>query len=200
MARPAGELTRIKLQATSNRVRATRSTELESGFTAGTAKAKARHGLAWIATQSGADSLAAQITGLTSQTEEWPTDGTTIVVQLEGAQGNTFAIDVQVKGADGLDVNDTREYKSNSANLQAALAQIATDCGFTSLAAAITGWATNAFYEAQLQVKPVSEGDFVVFVKVVALPHTTNLSHYPAGGIRDQQQEFVNAYHITVGK
>jgi len=63
-----------------------------------------------------------------------------------------------------------------------------------------SAWATNAFYEAQLQVKPVSEGDFVVFVKVVALPHTTNLSHYPAGGIRDQQQEFVNAYHITVGK
>jgi hypothetical protein len=63
-----------------------------------------------------------------------------------------------------------------------------------------SAWATNAFYEAQLQVKPVSEGDFVVFVKVVALPHTTNLSHYPAEGIRDQQQEFVNAYHITVGK
>ena len=61
-------------------------------------------------------------------------------------------------------------------------------------------WDTNAFYEAQLQVKAVSEGDFVVFVKVVALPHTTNLSHYPAGGIRDQQQEFVNAYHTTVGK
>jgi hypothetical protein len=31
-------------------------------------------------------------------------------------------------------------------------------------------WVTNTFYEAQLQVKPISEGDFVVFVKVVALP------------------------------
>ena len=61
-------------------------------------------------------------------------------------------------------------------------------------------WVTNTFYEAQLQVKPISEGDFVVFVKVVALPHTTNLSHYPAAGIRDQQQEFVSAYHITVVK
>jgi hypothetical protein len=61
-------------------------------------------------------------------------------------------------------------------------------------------WTTNTFYEAQLQVKPVSEGDFVVFVKVVALPHTTDLSHYPAAGIRDQQQEFVNTYHITVVK
>ena len=61
-------------------------------------------------------------------------------------------------------------------------------------------WATNTFYGAQLQVKPVSEGDFVVFVKVVALPHTTDLSHYPAIGIIDQQQEFVNAYHITVVK
>jgi hypothetical protein len=61
-------------------------------------------------------------------------------------------------------------------------------------------WATNTFYEAQLQVKPVSEGDFVVFVKVVALPHTTDLSHYPTIGIIDQQQEFVNLYHITVVK
>jgi hypothetical protein len=61
-------------------------------------------------------------------------------------------------------------------------------------------WATNTFYGAQLQVKPVSEGDFVVFVKVVALPHTTDLSHYPAIGIIDQQQEFVNAYQITVVK
>lgn len=59
-------------------------------------------------------------------------------------------------------------------------------------------WATNTFYEAQLQVKPVSEGIFVVFVKVVALPNTSDLSHYPAVGIRDQQQEFVNAYRITV--
>jgi hypothetical protein len=61
-------------------------------------------------------------------------------------------------------------------------------------------WATNTFYGARLQVKPVSEGDFVVFVKVVALPHTTDLSHYPAIGIIDQQQEFVNAYQITVVK
>ena len=59
-------------------------------------------------------------------------------------------------------------------------------------------WTTNTFYEAQLHVKPVSEGNFVVFVKVVALPNTSDLSHYPAVGILDQQQEFVNAYHITV--
>jgi hypothetical protein len=61
-------------------------------------------------------------------------------------------------------------------------------------------WATNTLYEAQLQIKPVSEGNFVVFVKVVALPHTTDLSHYPAVGIRDQQQEYVNVYHIAVVK
>ncbi|HZA70724.1 MAG TPA: hypothetical protein VE548_13600 [Nitrososphaeraceae archaeon] len=59
-------------------------------------------------------------------------------------------------------------------------------------------WATNTFYETQLRVQPVSEGIFVVLVKAVALPHTSDLSHYPAVGIRDQQQEFVNAYHITV--
>jgi hypothetical protein len=59
-------------------------------------------------------------------------------------------------------------------------------------------WATNTFYETQLRVQPVSEGNFVVLVKAVALPHTSDLSHYPAVGIRDQQQEFVDAYYITV--
>lgn len=61
-------------------------------------------------------------------------------------------------------------------------------------------WPTNTQYEAQLRVKPASEGDFVVFVKAIALPHTTDLSHYPAAGIQDQQQEYVNVYHITVVK
>ena len=62
-------------------------------------------------------------------------------------------------------------------------------------------WTTNTFYETQLRVQPVSEGNFVVLVKAVALPHTSDLSHYPAVGavgIRDQEQEFVNAYHINV--
>lgn len=45
-----------------------------------------------------------------------------------------------------------------------------------------------------------AEGDFVVFVKVVALPNTSDLSHYPAVGIRGQQQEFVNVYRIIVVK
>jgi hypothetical protein len=61
-------------------------------------------------------------------------------------------------------------------------------------------WPINTLYEAEIQVKPVSEGDFVIFVKVVALPHTTDLSHYPAVGIRDQQQEYVNVYHVPVVK
>jgi len=45
-----------------------------------------------------------------------------------------------------------------------------------------------------------AEGDFVVFVKVVALPNTSDLSHYPAVGIRGQQQEFVNVHRIIVVK
>lgn len=59
-------------------------------------------------------------------------------------------------------------------------------------------WTRNTSYEAQLRIRPVSEGDFVIFVKTVALPYTTNLSHYPTEGIQDHQQEFVNAYRVTV--
>lgn len=59
-------------------------------------------------------------------------------------------------------------------------------------------WTQNTSYEAKLRVRPISEGDFVIFVKAVALPHTTDLSHYPTEGIPDHQQEFVNAYHVTV--
>jgi hypothetical protein len=61
-------------------------------------------------------------------------------------------------------------------------------------------WTSNTFYEAQLEVKPSSIGNFVVFVKTVALPHIDNMSHYPTIGIRDQQQEFVNAYYVNVVK
>jgi hypothetical protein len=59
-------------------------------------------------------------------------------------------------------------------------------------------WHSKTFYETQLEVTPPFTGNFVIFVKTVALPHVDNTSHYPTTGIRDQQQEFVTAYHFNI--
>ena len=44
------------------------------------------------------------------------------------------------------------------------------------------------------------EGRFVVFVKSVALPHTSELAHYPQDGTLDPQKEFVEPYSVQVTK
>ena len=59
-------------------------------------------------------------------------------------------------------------------------------------------WPSKTFYEAKLGITPPSPGNFVIFVKTIALPHVDNTSHYPTTGIRDQQQEFVTAYHFNI--
>ena len=59
-------------------------------------------------------------------------------------------------------------------------------------------WRSQTFYEAMLEITPPSTGNFAIFVKTVALPHIDNTSHYPTTGIRDQQQEFVTAYHFNI--
>lgn len=59
-------------------------------------------------------------------------------------------------------------------------------------------WVSKTFYEAQLDVTPPSPGNFVVYVKTVALPHIDKVSYYPIAGIRDQQSEFVSAYYVNV--
>lgn len=59
-------------------------------------------------------------------------------------------------------------------------------------------WLSEAFYETQLEVTPPFIGNFVIFVKTIALPHVDNTSHYPTTGIRDQQQEFVTAYYFNI--
>ncbi len=59
-------------------------------------------------------------------------------------------------------------------------------------------WKTSVNYHAQLQIRPPSIGMFVMFLKAVALPHTSDSSHYPQTGFKDEQQEFVESYQVKV--
>jgi hypothetical protein len=59
-------------------------------------------------------------------------------------------------------------------------------------------WHSHDIHHLLVQVKPYTVGRFVIFVKTIALPYTNELSHYPRGGIKDQQGEFVNVYSINV--
>jgi hypothetical protein len=61
-------------------------------------------------------------------------------------------------------------------------------------------WKSKTTYQAQIEVKPPlhSIGNFMLFVKSVAFPHTTAHSHYPYSGPKDQQQEFVSIYNVRI--
>lgn len=59
-------------------------------------------------------------------------------------------------------------------------------------------WQTGAAYHAQLQITPPSIGIFIMLVKMVALPHTDDSSHYPQMGLKDYQQEFVESHQVKV--
>ena len=49
-----------------------------------------------------------------------------------------------------------------------------------------------------LLVTPPEAGIFEVYVKTVAIPHTTELSHYPYDGKIDPQGEFVDVFSVIV--
>lgn len=51
-----------------------------------------------------------------------------------------------------------------------------------------------------LLVTPPEEGAFEIYVKTVAIPHTTDLSHYPYEGKIDPQGEFVEVFSVNVSK
>lgn len=61
-------------------------------------------------------------------------------------------------------------------------------------------WEPGEAYNIDLIVKPESEGRFVVFVKAVGLPHNGDQAHFPASGIPDQQDEYVDVYEVMVTK
>lgn len=58
--------------------------------------------------------------------------------------------------------------------------------------------APNSSYHMTLGITPHMAGSFEMYVKTIAIPHTTELSHYPHEGLLDFQEELVEAYHVMV--
>jgi hypothetical protein len=49
-----------------------------------------------------------------------------------------------------------------------------------------------------LKVTPTETGSFRIYTKSVTMPHTNNLSHFPAEGLLDHQNEFVQEHIVDV--
>ncbi|HKU48912.1 MAG TPA: hypothetical protein VJP79_03085 [Nitrososphaera sp.] len=69
---------------------------------------------------------------------------------------------------------------------------------YPSIEASSRPWESGVTYAIDLQVKPQTEGNFVIFVKSVAFPHSSDRAHYPRDGPVDYQQEFVDSYSVQV--
>jgi len=91
--------------------------------------------LQWIATQSGATTLASGINGI-SNTDSW-TSGNQYTVNLCTDRDGKIRCSSQVQDTDGFDVDDTKYYEFTADGLKEALAQLASDWGSSSLASAI---------------------------------------------------------------
>jgi hypothetical protein len=71
---------------------------------------------------------------------------------------------------------------------------------YPSIEAFSRPWEAGSTYSIDLQVTPDADGDFAVYVKSVAFPHSWDGAHYPREGIVDYQQEFVESYLVEVTK
>lgn len=59
-------------------------------------------------------------------------------------------------------------------------------------------WKTDTIYQSEIEIKPHVVGKFMIFIKAVSLPYNNEFSHYPHTGIKDHQEEFVEAYYVNV--
>lgn len=57
---------------------------------------------------------------------------------------------------------------------------------------------SDASFRMVVLVTPQKAGEFEVYVKTMAIPHTNDLGHYPHSGLIDPQGEFVDVYVVTV--
>lgn len=57
---------------------------------------------------------------------------------------------------------------------------------------------TDHSYSMTLQITPTQAGTYTIYAKTVAMPHINDQSHFPASGILDHQNEFVQQYTIEV--
>lgn len=58
----------------------------------------------------------------------------------------------------------------------------------------------GAHYSIELKITPDSVGNFTVFAKTVAIPHSGDRSHYPYSGTRDHQNEYVESFSVVVSQ
>ncbi len=56
----------------------------------------------------------------------------------------------------------------------------------------------NTAYQMAISVTPQNAGVFETYIKTIAIPHTTNLAHFPYDGHLDYQDEFVTVISVTV--
>lgn len=58
--------------------------------------------------------------------------------------------------------------------------------------------AANTVYHMDLDITPQNAGTFEMYIKTIAIPHTTALSHYPHEGLLDYQSEYVSVFTVNV--
>jgi len=58
----------------------------------------------------------------------------------------------------------------------------------------------GAHHSIELRITPDAVGNFTIFAKTVAIPHSSEHSHYPYSGIRDHQNEYVESFSVAVSK
>ncbi len=69
---------------------------------------------------------------------------------------------------------------------------------YPSIEAFSRPWHSKAIHNIKLEIKPSSPGKFLIFLKAVSLPNTSDLAHYPQTGVKDFQNEFVKVYEVRV--
>lgn len=58
----------------------------------------------------------------------------------------------------------------------------------------------GAHYSIDLKITPDTVGNFTIFAKTVAIPHSSDRSHYPYSGIKDHQNEYVESFSVVVSQ
>ena len=58
--------------------------------------------------------------------------------------------------------------------------------------------AADTAYQMTLDITPKNAGTFEMYIKTIAIPHTTTLSHYPHEGLLDSQSEYVSVFTVNV--
>ncbi len=71
---------------------------------------------------------------------------------------------------------------------------------YPSIEASNRPWNSGETFSIELSIKPQTEGEFIIFVKAVGLPHNGDQAHWPSNGTIDHQDEFVSVYSVNVTK